>query len=176
MSDDKKLTNVFLRAAQQDATPLRDKDNTDPKLKPEFATKPAPNLAPPGMVGIRSSTRQEQPEPPKPEAKLVIFDKPRRPDNLYIDGRVLTMPGYGFQAKVYDQPSKFGIEGGKISKLDVTKDGELVGRYDRGWDLKPRTAADKEAVRRIRNGLDDTQHAKFKGFEHKGGKDHGLEH
>ena len=34
----------------------------------------------------------------------------------WIGGKIDGMPGYTFQAKLYDQPSKFGIEGGKISK------------------------------------------------------------
>jgi hypothetical protein len=35
-----------------------------------------------------------------------------------------------FQAKLYDEPSVFGIEGGRVSKLHI--DGGV--NYDRGWD------------------------------------------
>jgi hypothetical protein len=48
---------------------------------------------------------------------------------------------YRFQAKVYDTGSKFGINKGRVSKLDVWN--EFAGvpetdfRYDRGWDKKP---------------------------------------
>ena len=87
----------------------------------------------------------------------------------------MTMPGYSFSAKLYDEPSKFGIEGGKISKLDIHKDGELVMRYDRGWDKEPKTPEHKEALQRIRNGLDDVPQKEFKGFDKTQDKDHGME-
>lgn len=35
-----------------------------------------------------------------------------------------------FQAKLYDEPSPFGINGGRVSKLHI--DGGV--NYDRGWD------------------------------------------
>lgn len=41
--------------------------------------------------------------------------------------------------KVYDEPSKFGINHGKISKLELKQDGEIVANYDRGWDIHPTT-------------------------------------
>ena len=47
------------------------KDNAQPRIKPpQMATKPQPNLAPPGMVGIRTEKRfalGKAPAPPKPE-------------------------------------------------------------------------------------------------------------
>ena len=39
--------------------------------------------------------------------------------------------------KVYDAPSEFGINGGKISKLMLKRNGKIVCNYDRGWDVKP---------------------------------------
>ena len=39
--------------------------------------------------------------------------------------------------KVYDEPSEFGINGGKISKLMLKRSGRIVCNYDRGWDVKP---------------------------------------
>ena len=40
--------------------------------------------------------------------------------------------------KVYDKPSaKYGINGGRISKLMIKIDGETVCNYDRGWDIEP---------------------------------------
>lgn len=41
--------------------------------------------------------------------------------------------------KVYDEPSEFGINSGKISKLQLKQDGEIVANYDRGWDIYPTT-------------------------------------
>lgn len=46
---------------------------------------------------------------------------------------------YHYQAKVYDTPSKYGINQGRISKLWVQSEGRTVIRYDRGWDKKPVT-------------------------------------
>ena len=45
------------------------KDNAQPRVKPpEMAHTPQPNLAPPGMVGIRTEKRFTLPKaPPKPE-------------------------------------------------------------------------------------------------------------
>lgn len=42
-----------------------------------------------------------------------------------------------WQAKVYDEPSEYGIEEGRISKLYLKLDGVEVAAYDRGWDLRP---------------------------------------
>lgn len=39
--------------------------------------------------------------------------------------------------KVYEKPSKFGIYGGKVSKLMLKRNGEIVLNYDRGWDVQP---------------------------------------
>lgn len=43
-----------------------------------------------------------------------------------------------WSAKVYDLPSRFGIDEGRVSKLTV-KDlgGEVIIHYDRGWDIPP---------------------------------------
>ncbi len=65
MSDDG-IQKPFTLAARHNAQPgdrtpehLRDKDNADPKLKPNFAQYPAPNLAPPGMSGIKTKAQRE---------------------------------------------------------------------------------------------------------------------
>ena len=44
-----------------------------------------------------------------------------------------------YSIKVYDKPSRFGINHGKISKLQLRQDGEIVANYDRGWDIYPTT-------------------------------------
>ena len=44
---------------------------------------------------------------------------------------------FHYQLKVYDGPSRFGIERGRISKLTLTRKGEVVCNYDRSWDIKP---------------------------------------
>ena len=44
---------------------------------------------------------------------------------------------YGYEIKVYDEGSEFGINGGRISKLEIRCKGEKVAHYDRGWDMEP---------------------------------------
>ena len=48
--------------------------------------------------------------------------------------------GYYVTAKVFSNPSMFGINSGRISKLTVVADTEwnydkIVVNYDRGWDI-----------------------------------------
>ena len=44
---------------------------------------------------------------------------------------------FHYWMKQYDTGSQFGIDGGRISKLTLKRDGEIVANYDRGWDVKP---------------------------------------
>lgn len=47
--------------------------------------------------------------------------------------------GYTVYAKVYPEPSQYGIENGRISKLTITDgDGNTIANYDRGWDVAPK--------------------------------------
>ena len=55
---------------------------------------------------------------------------------MWSDG---VIDGYWFEVKHYEEGSQFGIKGGRISKLHVTKDGEEMACYDRGWDVYPKT-------------------------------------
>ena len=54
-----------------------------------------------------------------------------------------TIGGVMFNAKVYDEPSDFGINNGKISKLWI--DG--MANYDRCWDKIPQTP---KAIQRVK--------------------------
>jgi hypothetical protein len=165
-----------------DGTPVRDKDNAAPQHKPSFATRPAPNLAPPGMSGIKQPPQQAQASelplkpllPPEEQAGIALNENPDD-KSLWTDGRIITMPGYTFDAMVFNEPSGYGIDEGKISKLQVRKDGHLVINYDRGWDIYPQTAEDQEALHRIRNGFDDRPEKQFKGIEKKPDKGHGFD-
>ena len=51
----------------------------------------------------------------------------------------ITVNGESFQycMKQYEGGSEWGIEGGRISKLMIQRDGETVCNYDRGWDVRP---------------------------------------
>lgn len=44
---------------------------------------------------------------------------------------------FHYWLKVYDEASQFGIDGGKVSKLMLKRNDEIVANYDRGWDIKP---------------------------------------
>jgi hypothetical protein len=44
---------------------------------------------------------------------------------------------FHYWIKVFENPSHFGIDGGRISKLALVRKGETVCNYDRGWDIKP---------------------------------------
>ena len=44
---------------------------------------------------------------------------------------------FHYWMKVYEEPSQFGIDGGKISKLMLKRKGKIVCNYDRGWDIEP---------------------------------------
>lgn len=44
---------------------------------------------------------------------------------------------FHYWIKQWDAGSKFGIEGGRISKLTIKRNGVEVVNYDRGWDIKP---------------------------------------
>lgn len=47
----------------------------------------------------------------------------------------------------FDEPSEeYGIDGGRISKLVLRQDGELVYDYGRGWDIPPQTLEAEQAL------------------------------
>lgn len=53
--------------------------------------------------------------------------------------------GYGM--KVFEEPSVFGINNGRISKLTlVNSNNKVIANYDRGWDVLPIDKIAKEAL------------------------------
>ena len=44
---------------------------------------------------------------------------------------------FHYWLKVYDECSQYGIDGGKVSKLMLKRDGKIIANYDRGLDIKP---------------------------------------
>ena len=52
-----------------------------------------------------------------------------------------------FSAKVYDEPSEYGIYNGRLVKLKLKILGEIVCDYDRGWKTAPTCPAAKKALR-----------------------------
>lgn len=60
---------------------------------------------------------------------------------------------YTAYIKHFDDPSEFGIGGGRISKLQLKdEDGRTVVNYDRGWDIRPETIQQEAAVETILRG------------------------
>jgi hypothetical protein len=65
---------------------------------------------------------------------------------------------YKFEAKVFDEPSKYGIHNGRISKLWVHPKGDpgnWLINYDRGWDIKP-TFGFKKVLKALTDYLEET--------------------
>ena len=58
-----------------------------------------------------------------------------------------TVDGKEFKIQMvrFDEPSKFGIRKGRISKLWVARGTTCVCSYDRGWDKLPHFDEDQEA-------------------------------
>lgn len=44
---------------------------------------------------------------------------------------------FHYWMKVFEEGSEWGIDGGKVSKLMLKRNGAVVANYDRGWDIKP---------------------------------------
>lgn len=71
----------------------------------------------------------------------------------WITGKI---DDFCFQAKVYDIGSKFGIGGGRISKLDVRdQQKRIVIAYERGWDVKPESTEHKDILQTLLECLED---------------------
>ena len=61
---------------------------------------------------------------------------------------------YNYLLKVLEEPSKYGIDRGKISKLTIIQggalcSGETVVRYDREWVIKPTHPYHRAVLKRI---------------------------
>ena len=54
-----------------------------------------------------------------------------------------TENGYTYWVKYHEEGSEFGINGGRISKLQINRDGRTVVSYERGWDIEPKSDEDK---------------------------------
>lgn len=52
---------------------------------------------------------------------------------------------FSYAVKRYDTPSEYGINGGRVSKLEVRDAEKIRVHYERGWDIYP--APDDEAAK-----------------------------
>ena len=71
-----------------------------------------------------------------------------------IDIEAKVIRAVHFQAKVYDEPSSYGICDGRISKLQLKIYGEVVCNYDRIWDIRPTCFAAEVALKELLNIYD----------------------
>ena len=72
-------------------------------------------------------------------------------NRLWHEGTILAPTKEGktvvhYWAKVYDEGSAFGIEDGRISKLTLKANGEVIYNYDRGLDVPPQNEAAEIAL------------------------------
>ena len=54
-----------------------------------------------------------------------------------------------YDIKHYEEPSDYGIERGRISKLSLRAQGKEFVNYDRGWDIYPKGQLAKQALKEI---------------------------
>lgn len=76
----------------------------------------------------------------QPKAELISFPF----DSNWVSG---TVGDYTFEAKLFDDPSTYGINNGRVSKLSIYSEKKRIEtgnffaacivNYDRGWDIKP---------------------------------------
>ena len=69
---------------------------------------------------------------------------------MWTKGKI-TVEGVTFEywMKHFEEPSCFGINEGRISKLELREGGKVVLNYDRGWDIRPRTKKAKAALEQL---------------------------
>lgn len=71
----------------------------------------------------------------------------------WLHGTIKGFDGYSFSAMVFENGSQFGIEKGRVSKLQLKQGGNEVAYYDRDWDISPATAEQEEIVKAIVAGF-----------------------
>ena len=54
-----------------------------------------------------------------------------------------TIGEYKYWIKHYEEGSEYGINGGRISKIEIRRNGKTIVNYDRGWDIRPTDKEDK---------------------------------
>ncbi|MGX9818204.1 DUF7678 domain-containing protein [Lactococcus lactis] len=54
-----------------------------------------------------------------------------------------------YEVKHFEAGSKYGINGGKISKLWIHQNGKWLVNYDRGWDVQASSPIAKAALKEV---------------------------
>lgn len=84
-----------------------------------------------------AGNEDDKPATPKTDVSVEITADTRRID-AWVQGTVKDGKfKYEFCAKVFDEESEYGIDGGRISKLSVRYGTLPIISYDRGWDAEP---------------------------------------
>lgn len=175
MSDDR-LKETFRVRAGDKRERLRDRDNAAPRpAPPVFVSRPAPNMAPPGTLGIRrglpvAQARQAAEPVSRPLAETFRSHSTPQRDRLmragieitggdpdrdsWISGRFRDQPQYLFMAKINALPSGYGIGGGRVAELELLRNGRPVAHYRRKWNVRPEEKANRDAVNRLCKAFD----------------------
>lgn len=86
-------------------------------------------------------------------AAPVLKYGPRQSGNWTKGTATMNGKTYQFEIKHFDEPSDYGIDGGRISKLWIApKPGDFrdtIVNYDRGWDVRPKNADAKAVYKAI---------------------------
>lgn len=79
------------------------------------------------------------------------------PENpVWVVGAVrVGQKSYRVNAKVFMEPSKFGINKGPTSKLWISSKGKTICNYDRRWDTKPKDEKEKAICDEILKYVED---------------------
>lgn len=65
-------------------------------------------------------------------------------DTLKVENQVVN-----YSMKVFEEPSEYGINKGRISKLTLKNNNKVIANYDRGWDIMPTGKLANEALEMI---------------------------
>lgn len=83
----------------------------------------------------------------------VTITKGNPATDFWLHGHLTGRPDCKFSAKVFDVGSEHGIEGGRISKLEVSRNGTVILSYDRGWEQMPQSWRDKAVLKEVLAGF-----------------------
>lgn len=70
---------------------------------------------------------------------------------------------YSFESKLFDEGSIYGINNGRVSKLNISKGtfDNCIVNYDRGWDIEPKTDIDKIIYQLVLDFLENAPKTRF---------------
>ncbi len=79
-----------------------------------------------------------------------IFTLTEERPSGWLHGHLNSKPDHEVRVLAFTDGSNFGINNGRISKLEVSDaTDKTVIRYDRGWDLKPQTSEYRNVVKQL---------------------------